>query len=189
MEANDARFYELLTELRSVKSDTQELRADMKTVQSDMKTVQSGMKTVQSGMKTMQTTLKEVTTTTERMALSLEEEAQQVAMYLLENNYKIQVELTTFQENGLELDVYGVSGELCVLGEVGVRLGSAKLNDLVTKVHYIRKTHPQLLQNQLILLLYGMRFTPQLLELAEEQKIWVITATKELTSFQIQDHT
>ncbi len=125
--------------------------------------------------------IQEIRTAVDRLAISLEDEAIEVISYLLENRYGIKVDLDTLYEDGIEINIYGATDNLCVVGETAVRLGIAKVRELIKKVKILRKRMPHYLRDNVILVLYGAKIMPKTVNEASKYRIWVVTATKELT--------
>ena len=125
--------------------------------------------------------IQEIRTAVDRLAISLEDEAIEVISYLLENKYGIEVDLDTLYEDGIEINIYGATDNLCVVGETAVRLGIAKVRELIKKVKFLRRRMPHYLRDNVILVLYGAKIMPKTVNEASKYRIWVVTATKELT--------
>jgi len=125
--------------------------------------------------------IQEIRTAVDRLAISLEDEAIEVISYLLENKYGIEVDLDTLYEDGIEINIYGATDNLCVVGETAVRLGIAKVRELIKKVKFLRRRMPHYLRDNVILVLYGAKIMPKTINEASKYRIWVVTATKELT--------
>jgi len=125
--------------------------------------------------------IQEIRTAVDRLAISLEDEAIEVISYLLENRYGIKVDLDTLYEDGIEINIYGATDNLCVVGETAVRLGIAKVRELIKKVKFLRRRMPHYLRDNVILVLYGAKIMPKTVNEASKYRIWVVTATKELT--------
>ncbi len=126
--------------------------------------------------------MRDVRMMVDRLAVSLEDEAIEVVSYLLERKYGIRVDLGVLYEDGVEVNIYGVVDDLCIVGEVAVRLGIAKVRELIKKVQLLDMRWPHYLRDNVILVLYGAKVMPRTIDEASKYKIWVVTATKELTS-------
>ncbi|QOJ78786.1 hypothetical protein IG193_08570 [Infirmifilum lucidum] len=128
-----------------------------------------------------------IATTLERLTLSVEEEALEVVGYRLEKELGVRVELSRVFVDGEELDIYGASGDLCVLGEATVRLGVGLVEELERKVELVRAKRPELLRRKLIKVIYADYATPEALRLAEERGIWVLKWSGDLTQRKIHE--
>jgi hypothetical protein len=77
-----------------------------------------------------------VKTTVERVTLSLEEEARSFTAWRLKEALGVEVVLDRVFD-ALEINVYGVAGDLCVVGEATVRLGLGLVEELLEKVEVL----------------------------------------------------
>ena len=125
--------------------------------------------------------LKEVKRFQDKLAVSMEEEAHEVVEYLLETRYNLRIKLDRLVLDRAEVNIYGVSNDLCVFGEVSVRLGLSMIKELLNKVRFMKRKMPEYLRSNIILVLYGLRILPDVIKEAEKKGIWIVTATRELT--------
>ncbi|MGQ4892379.1 MAG: hypothetical protein ACP6IP_07825, partial [Candidatus Njordarchaeia archaeon] len=138
-------------------------------------------------IKAIRQDIRELKSFQDKITVSTEEEATGVTSYYLRKNYGIDVTLeTVYVDTDVEVDIYGVKGDICVFGEAAVRLGTSKIRDLLNKFDYVRRKFPSWLREKTILVLYGMRILPNVVEEAKKHGIWVVTASKELTKLKIQ---
>jgi len=114
-----------------------------------------------------------------RYITTMEEEAHEVISYRLRER-GIFVKLSVLVLPELEINVYGASDEVCVVGETAVRLGKRKVMELEEKVEVLKDKYPKLLRPKIIKVLYTMRATDEAISRAKSEEIWVLTATKEL---------
>jgi len=77
-----------------------------------------------------------VKTTVERVTLSLKEEARSFTTWRLEEALGVEVVLDRVFD-ALEINVYGVTGDLCVVEEATVRLGLGLVEELLKKVEVL----------------------------------------------------
>jgi chromosome segregation ATPase len=117
----------------------------------------------------------------ERLTLSVEDEARDVISYRLRRELGIDVRLDRIFVNEREINIYGVSGEVCVVGEATVRLGVSLVEELEEKIELIRKEKPELLKPKLIKVIYADYSVPRALELASNYNIWVLNWKGDLT--------
>ena len=125
--------------------------------------------------------LDRVERTLEKLTLDIEEEAREVLEFRL-REMGVDVRLERLELPELELDIYGVSGDVCVLGEATVRLGRARVEELARKVKRVSTKHPDLLRPKKVVVIYTSLATKDALREAERLKIWVVKATGDLTS-------
>jgi len=117
----------------------------------------------------------------ERLTLSVEDEARDVISYRLRRELGIDVRLDRIFVNEREINIYGVSGEVCVVGEATVRLGVSLVEELEEKIELIKKEKPELLRPKLIKVIYADYSVPRSLELASNYNIWVLNWKGDLT--------
>jgi chromosome segregation ATPase len=117
----------------------------------------------------------------ERLTLSVEDEARDVISYRLRRELGIDVQLDRIFVNEREINIYGVSGEVCVIGEATVRLGVSLVEELEEKIELIKKEKPELLKPKLIKVIYADYSVPRALELASNYNIWVLNWKGDLT--------
>ncbi|MHA1974665.1 MAG: hypothetical protein ACTSW1_16815 [Candidatus Hodarchaeales archaeon] len=129
--------------------------------------------------------IKDIQVSQDRMMVSLEEEAKEVIEYLLKKNHNIKVTLDELKIKDFEVDIYGATDDLCVVGEAAVRLGNSKLDQLLQNIKHLKINHPSYMKEKTVKILYGIKILPELIEKAEKEDIWIVTATKELTPFKM----
>jgi hypothetical protein len=116
-----------------------------------------------------------------RLFPPIEEEARDVISYRLEKELGIGIKLDKAFIGGEEINIYGVSGEVCVVGEATVRLGVSLVEELEEKIELIKKEKPELLKPKLIKVIYADYSVPRALELASNYNIWVLNWKGDLT--------
>ena len=74
-------------------------------------------------VKAMDLRLGRVERTLEKLTVDVEDEARSVLKHRLRGEYGLDVEVGSLSLPDLELNIYGVSGDLCIVGEATVRGG------------------------------------------------------------------
>jgi hypothetical protein len=128
-----------------------------------------------------------VKTTVERVTLSLEEEARGFIAWRLKEALGVDVALDKVFVDALEINVYGVTGDLCVVGEATVRLGLGLVEELLEKVEVLKCRRPELLRRRMLKVIYTDVVTPQVLQLAKERGIWVLRWDRNLTPIKVEE--
>lgn len=123
--------------------------------------------------------LDRVERTLEKLTLDIEEEAREVVAYRL-REAGIEVEIGRLELPGIELDLYGVSGDVCVLGEAAVRVGVGRIRSFLRKVQSLERMRPELLRPKRILVVYVSHATGEAIKEAEREGIWLLKATKDI---------
>ncbi|MGQ9544030.1 MAG: hypothetical protein ACUVTM_08155 [Candidatus Bathyarchaeia archaeon] len=75
---------------------------------------------------------------------------------------------------GLELNLYGATGDLCLVGESTVRLGVKLVEELDAKAELLARRHPEYLRRRLIKAIYTLAATSEAVEEANRRGIWVL---------------
>ena len=117
----------------------------------------------------------------ERLTLSVEEEGRDVIKHRLKSELNVDIPLDRVWVDGKEVNIYGASGDLCVVGDATVRLGVKLLDELEEKIDHIRGRRPDLLRPRLIKAIYTDYATPSALEGAKDKGIWVLKWSGDLT--------
>ena len=174
LERHDRKFNEILEELKRHRKILEEHSKRLE--EHDRK-----FNEILEELKRHRKILEEHSTILHRYITTMEEEAHEVIAYRLREK-GISVELSTLVLPDLEVNVYGATNDICVVGETAVRLGRRKIRELEDKVEILREKYPKFLRPRTILVLYTMRATDEAIRRAKEEGIWLLTATKELVS-------
>jgi chromosome segregation ATPase len=126
----------------------------------------------------MDVRLSRVERTLEKLTIDVEDEARSFLKHRL-RELGLSVELTSLILPDLELNIYGVSGDVCVIGEATVRAGVSILEDLMGKFEKLKREHPDRLRRKIILVIYASLPTAELIEEAKKRGIWLLKATEE----------
>ena len=123
--------------------------------------------------------LRRVERTLEKLTVDVEEEARLIVGYRLETELGLRVDLDSLILPDLELNIYGVSDDVCVVGEATVRGGVGVLEELLEKVEVLRGRYPERLRRKVIPVLYVCLPLPGLVEEAGRRGVWVLKATRD----------
>ena len=130
--------------------------------------------------------VRRIRTTLERLAISEEEEAWDVISYRLKG-LGLDVKLDRLLIEDFEMNIYGVSDDICILGEVTMRLEHTLIDELERKINFLREKKPEILKPKLIKAIYTTTATPKAIEKAKEYGIWIVTARQEYTPLKIHE--
>ena len=122
--------------------------------------------------------LSRVERTLEKLTVDVEDEARSFVGYKL-REMGVDLELTSLILPDLEVNLYGVSGDVCVLGEASVRAGAGIVDELLEKFERLRRDYPDRLRRRVVLVLYVSLPMVELVERVKEEKIWLLKATEE----------
>ncbi|MEM2634439.1 MAG: hypothetical protein QW372_03100 [Nitrososphaerales archaeon] len=139
-----------------------------------------GFELIEKRLSSVERDIHQMRTYIERTSLTLEEEAFEVISgKLIKMGIKIALNRLILPD--LELNIYGVADEICVIGEATIRAGIRIVTSLNEKVNLLIKKYPELVRPKMIKILYTMWITEEALEEAKRSGIWVLKAMKELT--------
>jgi len=115
--------------------------------------------------------LTRVERTLEKITLDIEEEARIIVKYRLrEMGYEIEIGSLILSE--AEINIYGASNEICIIGEASVRAPA----NIIDKINSsLEKLRPKILK-----VVYTSLAMPDLIERAEKEGIWVLRATGDI---------
>jgi len=121
----------------------------------------------------------------ERMTLTIEDESREVLNYMLKQK-NIDITVDRFEIEGkVEIDIYGCNEDLCVIGECKTRAGIKVLEDLENDMEKLKMYAPEKIKKGVIKFIYAISITPDLVEEAKKQGVWIMKGQKELTEFTI----
>ncbi|HDJ25899.1 MAG TPA: hypothetical protein ENF34_01085 [Candidatus Bathyarchaeota archaeon] len=180
------RFEAHERELRALREDFNRMQGTIERMQETIERMQGTIEKTQetiSGIleeiRSIDKRLTRVERTLEKLTLDIEEEARSVVRHRLKQ-MGLELELRRLHLPGLEVNLYGASADVCVLGECSVRAGLSALEELKHKLERLKALRPDLLRDKIILLIYTSYATPELKERAEEEGIWVLKATGDI---------
>jgi dsDNA-binding SOS-regulon protein len=171
----------LIEEQRKLWENQNKLWEEIKSLREGQNKLWEEVKSLREGYDKLLKNQKEMRVMLERLTLSVEDEARDVISYRLKKELGIDVRLDRIFVNEREINIYGVSGEVCVVGEATVRLGVSLVEELEEKIELIKKEKPELLKPKLIKVIYADYSVPRALELASNYNIWVLNWKGDLT--------
>jgi DNA repair ATPase RecN len=117
----------------------------------------------------------------ERTSLTLEEEAWEVITGRL-RKMGVQVKLERLMLPDLEVNIYGATDNLCIVGEASTRAGARVVRSVDEKLDLIRRRYPEYLRDRVLKVVYTMWATEDAVEEAKKRKVWLLKALEELTT-------
>ncbi|MEM4539827.1 MAG: hypothetical protein QXF02_06655, partial [Candidatus Korarchaeota archaeon] len=126
-------------------------------------------------------TVDRLATTVERLTISIEEEAMSIIRYRVREELGLDIPLDRIFIDSREINIYGSVGDLCIIGEATVRLGVGLLDELLKKIGFVKSKKPELIKPKIIKVIYTDYATPEALEYAEENNVWVLKWSGDLT--------
>ncbi|MCC6064466.1 MAG: hypothetical protein LM576_00650, partial [Thermofilum sp.] len=160
-------------EVRAIRDAQDDLRAEVRVLREDTKKVQA--------------TVGRMSATLERLTLTVEDEARSVIRYRLKQELNVDVELTAIFVDSQEINIYGVAGDLCVIGEATVRLGRNLVEELLSKVDFVKRNRPELLRKRLVKVVYADYVAPDAVEVARDNGVWIVRWDRDFTPLIIEN--
>jgi len=156
------------------------LREDMNTLREDFNRMQMTIEGILRELKSMDARLTRVERTLEKLTIDIEEEGRSLVAYRL-RQLGYDIELKSLQLPEFEINLYGTTGDLCVIGECSVRATPRLLEELKRKYEFLRRARPDLLRPRVLLVIYASLALPELVEAAKREGVWVLKATEDYT--------
>jgi len=145
------------------------------------------VRALRKGQEKLWREVKRIRVTTDRLALSLEDEARSFIAHRLKQELGIDVKLDRVFVNSKEIDIYGATGDICIVGEATTRLGTKRIERLLRRVELIKQRRPDLLRRKIIKAIYTYVAVPQAIETAINNKVWVLDWQRNLTPIAIEE--
>ena len=175
--------YKLWEEVRALREgqdklweNTNRLWEEVRALREDQRRLWEGQERLWRELRDVNVRLGRVERTLEKLTLDVEEEARIVVEHRLrERGYEVEVSSLVLPE--VEVNLYGVSRDLCIVGEAKVRASSNVIDELNEKVQVLKRLYPDKLRPRLLMVVYASTALPDLIERAEREGVWVLKAT------------
>jgi SMC interacting uncharacterized protein involved in chromosome segregation len=155
--------------------NTNKLWEEVKALREGQNRLWEEVRAMRVEMRGMNVRLERVERTLEKLTLEIEEEARIVVEHRLrEVGYEVEVTSLTLPE--LEVNIYGASGDLCVIGEARVRASSNVIDEIDGKIEALKRLHPDRLRPRVLRVVYTTLALPDLVVRAEREGVWVLRA-------------
>ncbi|MEM4304170.1 MAG: hypothetical protein QXQ70_09810, partial [Candidatus Caldarchaeum sp.] len=152
----------------------------------EVRDLREGQNRLWEEVRDMRVTLNRVAVTLDRLTISVEEEALSFIRHKLKTDMGIDVKLERIFIDSREINIYGCSDDVCIVGEAAVRLGARLVDELLNKVAMLKTIRPDLLRPRLIKVIYADYVTPEALDHARENGVWVLKWSGDLTPMKIE---
>ena len=130
-------------------------------------------------VKAMDIRLSRVEKTLEKLTVDVEDEARSILKHRLRKEFSLDMEVGSLSLPELELNIYGVSGEVCVVGEATVRGGAGIIDELTRKINILKSKYPEKLRKNIVPVVYVCLPLEELVEEARKREIWVLKAVQD----------
>jgi len=157
----------------------QALEARLEAVEKRLDKIEARLDKVEERLDKVEVRLGRVERTLEKITLDIEEEARSIIRYRLRSELGLDVKLEPLMLPELELNIYGVAGDVCVVGEATVRGGVRVLEDLLAKLEILKSRYPDKLRPKVIPVIYVSLAVPELVEEAKRREVWLLKATED----------
>jgi len=167
---------ELLKRLDALAEEQEKIWVEIKAMREEQRMLREDFN---RAIRALDRRLVRVERTLEKLTVDIEEEARSILRHRLKAELGLDVELAPLVLPELEVDVYGVSGDVCVVGEVAVRSGLDELRRLLKKLELLKSRYPEKLRPKTVLIIYTSLALPELVEEAKAKNVWVLKATQD----------
>ena len=161
--------------------EVKSLREGQEKLWMEVKSLREGQEKLWKNQAIMIKTLERLSVTVDRLTITVEEEALDVVRHRLKDEMGLNVKLTRIFIDDKEINIYGATDNLYVIGEATVRLGIGLVDELEEKVELVKGKKPELTRPKMIKVIYTDYATPAALEEAKKHKIWVLKWSGDLT--------
>jgi archaellum component FlaC len=166
---------EALKSLESIEKNIEKLWESTNKLWENVNKLWEEVRAMRIEMRGMNVRLERVERTLEKLTLEIEEEARIVVEHRLrEMGYEVEVTSLTLPE--LEVNIYGASGDLCIVGEARVRASSGIIDEIDKKIEVLKRLYPDKLRPRILRVAYTTLALPDLIARAEREGVWVLGA-------------
>jgi len=174
----------LREDFKKLREEQIKLREDFNKLREEQVRLREDFNKMLSVLVDMDKRLTRVERTLEKLTLDIEDEARIVVGYRL-RDLGIRMKIDRLALPGIEINIYGVSNDLCIIGEATVRASSTLIDKLKRKIDKLKKNYPEKLRKRTILVICTSLALPDLVERARKERIWVLKATGDVVKPQI----
>ena len=175
LDKHEEELIKLREETNKLRIETNKLRIETNKLREDFN----------KAFKQINLRLNRVERTLEKLTLDIEEEARAIIEHRLkELGIKIKIRQLILPE--VEINIYGTTKDICIIGEASVRASPKIINQLNKKITILKKKYPNKLKPKIIKVIYTSLALPNLKEKAEKENIWILKATENITTPKIQ---
>jgi len=170
---------EVLKRLDSLSNEQVKLREEQVKLREEQVKLRRDFNEMLRLVKAMDLRLGRVERTLEKLTVDVEDEARSVLKHRLRREYGLDVEVGSLSLPDLELNIYGVSGDLCIVGEATVRGGAGVVDELIGKINVLKSRYPEKLRRNIVPVVYVCLPLEELVEEAKRREVWVLKAVQD----------
>jgi uncharacterized coiled-coil DUF342 family protein len=165
----------LWEEVRSLREGQHKLWESVNKLWEGQNRLWEEVRAMRGEMRDMNVRLGRVERTLEKLTLEVEEEARIVIKHRLrEVGYELELTSLTLPE--VEVNIYGASDDLCIIGEARVRASSGVLDEIERKIRELKELYPDKIRPRVLRVVYTTLAMPDLVARAEREGVWVLRA-------------
>ena len=172
---------EILERLDRIEENLEKLWIEVRSLRENQEKLWIEVRSLREGQGAMLKTLNRLAASFDRLTISVEEEARDVVRQRLKEELGVDVALDRLFIDEREINLYGAKDDLCIVGEVSIRLGVRLLDELEEKVDLLKLRRPELLRAKLVKVIYADYVVPAALESAKKRGIWILKWSGDLT--------
>ncbi|MDW8000843.1 MAG: hypothetical protein RMI32_07545 [Candidatus Nitrosocaldus sp.] len=179
---NEERFLRIEEEIRNLREDmNREFARVWKSIEDMRRDMLEGFRRHDEEFRLIRREIREIRAYMERSSLTLEEEAREVVQYRLRERGLVTVSISRLELPDLEVDIYGVDTDTCIVGEVKTRASPSTIEEVDKDIEALCSRYPQYVRKRVIKVVYAMQVAHEAIREAERRGIWVVTASRDLT--------
>ncbi|MEM0079948.1 MAG: hypothetical protein QW118_06990, partial [Nitrososphaerota archaeon] len=175
---NQSKLWE---EVKGLREGQNKLWEEIRDLREGQNKLWEEVRDLRSSVRSLGITVDRLATTVERLTISIEEEAMSIIRYRVREELGLDIPLDRIFIDSREINIYGSVGDLCIIGEATVRLGVGLLDELLKKIEFVKSKKPELIKPKIIKVIYTDYATPEALEYAKKNNVWVLKWSGDLT--------
>jgi len=172
---------EILKRLDRLEEGQERLWENQNRLWEEVRSLREGQNKLWEEVRDLRITQNRLAATLDRLTISVEEEGLDVIKHRLKNELGLDIELGRIFIDEREINVYGAVGDMCIIGEATVRLGTGLIQELEEKIEALKRMKPELIKPKMMKVVYTDYAVPSALELAKKHDIWVLNWRSNLT--------
>jgi len=168
----------LWEEVKALREGQNKLWENVNKLWEEVKALREGQNKLWEEVRNINVRLSRVERTLEKLTLDVEEARIVIKYRLREVGYEVEVGPLVLPE--VEVNIYGVTNDVCVIGEASVRASSSVVDEVNQRVELLKRLYPDRLRPRLLRVVYTCLAMPDLIERAEREGVWVLKATGDI---------
>ncbi|HDJ89481.1 MAG TPA: hypothetical protein ENG40_02145 [Thermoprotei archaeon] len=173
------KIRDIKADIKKIWIEIEEIKGEQTKIWTEIGKIGVEVRGLREDFNKMNARLGRVERTLEKLTIDVEDEARSIIRDRVKRELGIDLTLNSLILPDLELNIYGVSGDLCIVGEATVRGGINLLYELLEKIDLLKKKYPEKLRKKVLPVIYVCLPLPELVEEAKKREIWILKATKD----------